>query len=407
MSSEKKLSPPTIEAQIEDGSPQKGFGLVVKWALWIVQATIAYFFAILVWGDLVKSPSVFDTSLSILSVSALYGIVKAGVTVFFKRINYLFLYLVFYLGLLLYQWSLNLILPAEWLAYWWLPYLFIAPLILELPVINLGITKFISWKLYSSLMWIAVASVFPYILIYAAIFGIVHPIQSFHYLKKNSLLSPALRILVGVAACTIAVRLIFKNLEVSLMLLFGFIGYLIVIVVILSVIGVVALLNSQKINFLARPGIKRLFHFIQILVFPFWIITNISIIPNSDLSSQKNRKLDSFLTVPAASISVGVMIFAFMLKYIHPNTILIVYWVINFLGACGEILLTIKPKIGETKIYTIFNALIFIFLLPFLLISGVFAGIEQAQNQPIQSPQQQVIVESTVIETGSSESKAG
>lgn len=407
MSSEKISSPPTTETQIEDGSPRKGFGLVVKWALWIVQATIAYFFAILVWGDLVKSPSIFDTSLSFLSISALYGIVKSGVTVFFKRVNYLFLYLAFYLGLLLYQWLLKLILPAEWLAYWWLPYLFIAPLILELPLINLGITKFIPWKLYSNLMWIAVASVFPYILIYAVIFGIVHPIQSFHYLKRNSMLLPVLRILFGIAACTIAVRLIFQNLEFSLMLLFGFVVYLIVIIIVASVIGVAALLNTRKVDISAKPSTKRLFHVIQMLAFPLWIITNISVIPNNDLSSQKNRKLDSFLTVPAVSISIGVMIIVFMLKYIHPTTMLIVYWVINFLGACAEIILTIKPKVEETKVYKILNILIVIFLLPFVLISGVFSSIEQAQSQPAQSSQQQVIVEPAVKESSASESKAG
>ena len=396
----KKLSSPTIaETKIEDGSPKKGFNLVVKWAWWIVQAFIAYFFAAYVWGELVRSPSVFDISLSFLSISALYGIVKSGVTVFFKRVNYLYLYSTFFIGLWLYKWLLNLILPTGWLAYWWLPYLFIAPLILELPIINLGITKFISWKLYSNLMWIAVVSVSPYVFIYAIIFSIVHPIQTVSYLKKKKVLSAVLRILVGFSACSIAIRLILHEMEILLVMLYGFITYLAIIIVIISLFGFFAFLNARKVDFSIRVGAKRLYHIAQIIVFPLWILNSVLILPNSDTQTQSNEQVERIFTIPATSLSIGVMAIAFALQYIQSNVILLYFWVVNFIGAASDLILTFKPSLIKTKGYSIFSFIVFILALPFVLFSGIIASVEQAQNQPVS--------EKPTEETSISESNAG
>jgi len=406
MSSEKSSSP-TTETKIDDGSPKKGIRLVLEWALWIVQSSIAYFFAAYVWGDLVKSPSVFDISLSFLSIAALYGIVKSGVTVFFKRVNYLYLYVAFLIGLWLYKWSLNLILPTEWIAYWWLPYLFIAPLILELPIINLGITEFIPWKLYSNLMWIAVATVFPYIIVYAVIFAILHPLKTISYLRKNFTFSAVLRITVGIAACSIAVKTIYNDLSFSVALLYGILTYFVIIVVVIAMLGFFMLLNARKIDFSKQIGLKRLFHAIQIIIFPLWIITNASVVPNNDTANQTkiNRSWDYILTVPVASLSIGVLTIAFLLQFVQPITVLLIYWIVNFFGASAELILTAKPKFQETKIYKIFNFFIIILILPFFLFSGIAAAIEQAQNQPPQV--QQEAVGETVSKDKISEQKAG
>jgi hypothetical protein len=384
MTNEEKVSAiDTTDTKPESGSPRKGFGLVIQWGWWIVQSFIAYLLAWYVWGGLITTPSVFDTSLSLLSISALIGIIKSGVTVFFKRVNYLYLYLSFFIGLKLAYWLLNLFIPKELLDYWWLPYLVIAPLILELPVIGLGITKFISWNLYSNVMWVAVATVSPYIFLYSVIYFVFHPRKSISYLKTVLSLSAILRIFFGVIACYFATRLIFKHLTISSTILVSLTIYLIIVVLVALTFGFFILLfnNQEKIK-----NLNRLQRIVQILIFPLWILTFVYAIPLSSTSKeQTSQRTEYFLTVPTASISVGLLAIAFLVDFVQPITLIAVYWAVNFFGAFLELAVSNKPSLEKTKIYKIFNFLVIVFILPFFWFSLIAAVIAQANNQASES----------------------
>ncbi len=221
VSSSALVTSSTAHTDSAEGSPRKGFRLVVSWAQFIIEYSIALIFTALVWGGY-KGPSFLGITLSIFATIGLFSTIRRGIRIFFNgRVRYILLYATLFAGLWLYKWALNLVLPTTWVDYWWLPFLPLAVIVLEMPIIDLGLAKFMSQKSYLALVLAAISEMTLFYLIYAGFYGIFHPLTAVSFIKNKSLwnsLVLTLSILAIILTCLIVVVLLIPFLPLAVLL---------------------------------------------------------------------------------------------------------------------------------------------------------------------------------------------
>jgi hypothetical protein len=196
---------PDIE-QVQERPPQQAKPPFTTWLLWLLESAIAIALALLIWLDL-WGPSGLKLILPSLAAVALYAAIKTlAVLPWFKQVDYVNLYAAFAAGLWLYRRLLGHLPLDGWLAYSWIPFLLLAPvlLILNWPPAGLWLNRLKFGNLTRYLSGLAVYGVRPFLVLYTLLHGVLHPHPTILYLVKRPARIVTAIILVGLFAAVVA-----------------------------------------------------------------------------------------------------------------------------------------------------------------------------------------------------------